>query len=167
MNVELLLMIAPSRDSRGVKSVGVQTDEARNLQKSMTQMASEKILIVDDSSFNRKLLRLLLKNDGYELREAEDAGRALQILEAWHPELILMDVRLPGTDGLELTRLLKASGETRGIAVVAISASWTTDSQDRARQVGCEACVERRFDAEAFPKLVAGILARHKAPKQS
>ncbi len=74
----------------------------------MTEMASDKILIVDDSPFNRKLLRLLLKNDGYELREAEDAGQALQILEAWRPELILMDVRLPGTDGLELTRLLKA-----------------------------------------------------------
>jgi two-component system, cell cycle response regulator DivK len=128
----------------------------------MTQMASEKILIVDDSPFNRKLLRLLLKKNGYELREAEDAGRAIQILEAWRPELILMDVRLPGIDGLELTRLLKASGDTRDIAVVAISASWTKDSEDKARQAGCEACVEKRFDAVGLPKLVAGILARHR-----
>jgi len=64
-------------------------------------MASEKILIVDDSPFSRKLLRLLLRNDGYELREAEDAGQALQMLETWRPQLILMDVHLPGMDGLE------------------------------------------------------------------
>ena len=130
-------------------------------------MASEKILIVDDSPFSRKLLRLLLRNDGYELREAEDAGQALQILETWRPQLILMDVRLPGMDGLELTRLLKASGATCGIAVVAISASWTAGGQEKARQAGCEECVEKTFDADAFPKLVAGILARAVPPGQS
>src|SRR5258708_39306475 len=109
-------------------------------------MAAEKILVVDDTPSNRKLLALLLGGQGYDLRSAGDAEEALEILKGWRPHLILMDVQLPGMDGLELTRRLKASAETRDIAVLVISASSDASDVQKARAAGCDACVEKRFD---------------------
>jgi CheY-like chemotaxis protein len=124
-------------------------------------MAAEKILIVDDTPANRKLLALLLGGRGYDLRSAGDAEEALEILKGWRPHLILMDVQLPGMDGLELTRRLKASAETRDIAVLVISASSDASDVQKARAAGCDECVEKRFDTVRFPELVARMLAPH------
>ncbi len=123
----------------------------------------DKILVVDDDPSNRKLLAMLLRKGGYELRNAFDAEQALEILKTWRPHLILMDVQLPGMDGFELTRLLKASAETRDIAIVAMSASIADSDMQRARAAGCDRFVEKTFDMNSFPKLVAGMIERAKS----
>ncbi len=71
-------------------------------------MAGEPILIVDDNIANLKLARVLLSLDGYDIRTAASAEEALTVLDRFRPRLILMDLQLPGIDGLELTRMLKA-----------------------------------------------------------
>src|SRR5262245_17859559 len=71
-------------------------------------MAGERILVVDDNPTNMKLLSYVLASCGYDVRAAREADHALGILENFQPQLILMDVQLPGIDGLELTRRLKA-----------------------------------------------------------
>ena len=121
-------------------------------------MALEKILIVDDNALNQKLLGLVLKNRDYVIRSAGDAEEALEILKGWRPRLILMDVQLPGMDGLELTRLLKASAETRDIAIVVISAASDASDVDKARAAGCDACVENGSDTVLFLEVVARML---------
>jgi len=70
------------------------------------------ILIVDDNPVNMKLIRVLLTGDDYQVRTAADAHEALRVLNECHPKLILMDIQLPGIDGLELTRRLKADPST-------------------------------------------------------
>ena len=121
-------------------------------------MALEKILVVDDNPLNRKLFGLLLKDREYVIRGAGDAEEALEILKGWRPQLILMDVQLPGMDGLELTRRLKASAETRDIAVMVISAASGSSDVDLAYAAGCDACVKDGSDTVLFLEMVARLL---------
>jgi two-component system cell cycle response regulator DivK len=83
-------------------------------------MSSHSILIVDDNQMNLKLLRVVLQNEGYDVRTAGDAEEAPAVLQSWRPHLILMDIQLPGMDGLELTRHLKRDPATSDIVIVAI-----------------------------------------------
>jgi two-component system cell cycle response regulator DivK len=125
----------------------------------------DKILVVDDDPTNRKLLALFLKEGGYELRNAFDAEEAIEILKTWRPHLILMDVQLPRMDGFELTSLLKASAETRDIVILAMSASITGGDKERASAAGCDGYVEKKFDRNVFPGLVARMIKLAKSPR--
>ena len=82
-------------------------------------MAGEQILVVDDNPANLKLVSFLLSSKGYDVRTAADAPEVIRMLETFHPALILMDIQLPGMDGLTLTRLLKGDPRTRDIMQVA------------------------------------------------
>ncbi len=85
-------------------------------------MGGELIMVVDDNPVNLKLVRVLLMKKGYEVYTATDADEALALLERVHPHLILMDIQLPGIDGLTLTRRLKADPATCDIIIVALTA---------------------------------------------
>ena len=85
-------------------------------------MAGSQILVVDDQPENLQLLRLVLVGAGYDVLTAASGEEALTLLQRTHPRLILMDVRLPGMDGLALTGRLKADPATRSIVVIAITA---------------------------------------------
>ena len=85
-------------------------------------MSGEPILIVDDNAVNLKLVHLLCTLEGYEVRTATNAEEALRVLQSFHPRLILMDLQLPGMNGLELTRRLKAEPATRDVRIVALTA---------------------------------------------
>src|SRR6266545_6178889 len=85
-------------------------------------LGAHRILIVDDNPANLKLLFYLLSHIGYEVVTAVDADQALAAIRDRPPHLILMDVQLPGTDGLELTRRLKADPQTLDIVIVALTA---------------------------------------------
>jgi CheY-like chemotaxis protein len=121
-------------------------------------MPGEPILIVDDNPQNLKLARVLLVGEGYEVRTATDAEEALKTLESFAPRLILMDLQLPGMDGLELTRRLKADPARKGIIVVAITAYAMKGDQEKALAAGCDDYIAKPIDTDGVPKLIAAHL---------
>jgi two-component system cell cycle response regulator DivK len=118
-------------------------------------MANEPILIVDDNAANLKLARLLLRSSGFDARTAPDAEQALKGLETFRPRLILMDIQLPGMDGLELTRQLKASPATRDIVIIALTAYAMKGDEERARAAGCDGYISKPIDVDTLPEIVA------------
>lgn len=122
-------------------------------------MANEPILIVDDNPTNLKLVRVLLANDGYEVHTASTGAEALALLETIHPRLILMDLQLPGMDGLAVTRQLKADSRWRAIPVVALTSYAMKGDDLRAREAGCQGYVTKPIDTRSFSALIAGYLA--------
>src|SRR5205807_5973224 len=99
-------------------------------------MAGAPILIVDDNPVNLKLVRVLLATEGYDVRTAADAEEAVAVLQTFRPRLILMDIQLPGMDGLELTRRLKSDPATRDAIVVALTAYAMKGDEERALGAG-------------------------------
>jgi CheY-like chemotaxis protein len=85
-------------------------------------MPGERILIVDDNATNLKLVAYLMRANGYDVDTALDAESAFEAIHLRRPEVVLMDIQLPGIDGLELTRRLKADPGTRDIVVIAVTA---------------------------------------------
>jgi two-component system, cell cycle response regulator DivK len=120
-------------------------------------MRSEPLLIVDDNPINLKLARLLLTGAGYEVRTAGDAEEALKVLETYRPRLILMDIQLPGMDGLALTRRLKSDPATENIIVIALTAYAMKGDEERARASGCAGYFTKPLDT----RTLADDVARH------
>ncbi len=123
-------------------------------------MAAERILVVDDNPQNLKLASRLLLSEGYEVRTAVDAEHALVVLDGFSPQLILMDIQLPGMDGLELTRRLKDDPDRRQILVVALTAYAMKGDDQKMLAAGCDGYIAKPIDIETLPILLAGYLAR-------
>jgi len=120
-------------------------------------MNRKRILVVEDHPINVKLVMLLLQGT-YEVRTAGDADEALRVLDGWPADLILMDVQLPGMDGLELTRRLKADPRTRGVVVVALTAYAMKGDEDKALAAGCSGYITKPLDTKTFADTVARYL---------
>lgn len=118
------------------------------------------ILIVDDNPINLKLVRVLLIEEGYDVRTATDAESAQAMLQSFLPRLILMDLQLPGMDGLELTRRLKADARTCGCVIVALTAYAMKGDDQKALAAGCNGYIQKPLDTRAFPAMIAGYLSR-------
>jgi two-component system, cell cycle response regulator DivK len=116
------------------------------------------ILIVDDNAANLKLARVLLLAEGYDARTAGDAEHAIKVLASFVPALILMDIQLPGMDGLELTRRLKADERTKGIIIVALTAYAMKGDEERARAAGCDDYIAKPIDVKGLPIKIAELL---------
>lgn len=117
------------------------------------------ILVVDDNEANLKLLTFLLGNRGYDVRAAASARQALEVLGAFRPRLVLMDLQMPGMDGFELTRHLKADAATRDIVVVAVTAYAMKGDEAKARAAGCDGYLSKPIDTRALPGIVAEYIA--------
>ena len=115
----------------------------------------DRVLIVDDNPTNLKLVSFLVKANGYEVDTAIDADAAIAAIAAQRPRVILMDLQLPGIDGLELTRRLKADPATRDISIIAVTAYAMKGDQERARAAGCDDYVTKPIDTRALPELIA------------
>ncbi|HEY5003312.1 MAG TPA: response regulator [Ktedonobacteraceae bacterium] len=113
-------------------------------------MSGETILVVEDNPSNMKLVKAILLSEGYEVHLAEDAEVAQIKLATLHPQLILMDIQLPGMDGLTLTRLLKADPHTRDILIVALTAYAMKGDQQKALDAGCDAYIAKPIDRLSF-----------------
>jgi len=122
-------------------------------------MPHERILVVDDSSDNLRLTQILLESEGYDVRTAEDADQALDLLQNYHPELILMDIQLPGMDGLELTRRLRQIPALTGIRIVALTAYAMPRDEANALDAGCNGYIIKPIDTRAFPILIRSYLS--------
>ena len=115
----------------------------------------ERVLIVDDNPTNLKLVAYLVKANGYDVDTAVDAESAVAAIGANRPRVILMDLQLPGVDGLELTRRLKADPATRDIKIIAVTAYAMKGDQEKAREAGCDDYVTKPIDTRALPELIA------------
>jgi CheY-like chemotaxis protein len=121
-------------------------------------MSGEPILIVDDNAINLKLLRLTLKVAGYEVQTAVDAEQAMAVLTTFRPRLVLMDLQLPGMDGLDLTRRLKADPAMAGSVIVAVTAYAMKGDEQRALAAGCDGYVTKPIDTRTLADTVARYL---------
>ena len=122
-------------------------------------MAGESVLVVDDNPTNLKLVAYVLTSRGFDVRTAVDAETAMAAIAARAPRLILMDLQLPGIDGLELTRRLKADPQTKGIVILAVTAYAMKGDRDKALGAGCDGYVSKPIDTRALPGLIAAHLA--------
>lgn len=118
-------------------------------------MADSRVLVVDDNLTNLKLIEYLLRSKGYDVCTAVDAESALQEVRARAPDLVLMDLQLPGMDGLELTRRLKQDPATSHIVILAVTAYAMKGDEERARSAGCDGYIPKPIDTRLLPKLVA------------
>lgn len=126
-------------------------------------MTHEQILIVDDNPTNLKLVRVLLSRKGYDVLTAKDADEALQILDSFKPKLILMDIQLPGMDGLKLTRKLKADPNYQEIIIIAITAYAMRGDEEKALAAGCNGYIAKPINTRALPVIIADYLSGKKA----
>lgn len=123
-------------------------------------MNKAKILVVDDNPTNLKLATSILAHEGFEVYEAADAEEAQIVISETLPDLILMDIALPGMDGLTLTRQLKADEATRRIVVVALTAFAMIGDDARALEAGCDGYITKPIDTRLLPKQVEEYLAQ-------
>ncbi len=121
-------------------------------------MGTKRILLIEDNAVNRRLAQFLLKSQGYEVWEATNAAEAFASLNEKRPDLILMDVQLPGMDGLTATKQLKADPSTRDIPVLAVTSYAMKGDEARALEAGCTGYVTKPIDKTVFLQAVAKVL---------
>lgn len=118
-----------------------------------------RVLVIEDTPLNLELAIDLLEAAGYVAIGATSAEAGLDLARTERPNLILMDLSLPGMDGLAATRALKADPETRNIPVVAFSAHAMPSDRERALEAGCAGYLTKPIDTRAFGPRIAGFLA--------
>jgi two-component system, cell cycle response regulator DivK len=125
----------------------------------MGQGEGTRILVVDDNQDNRELVVKVLRKHGYRISEAVDGEEALVLAAAERPDLILMDISLPGLDGYEVTRRLQAMGTCREIPVIALTAHAMKGDREKALAAGCCDYITKPINVRELPDQVARNLA--------
>ena len=123
-------------------------------------MPGQRILVIEDNPLNLELVRALLEAHGYEVIDSGSAEEGIERARTEKPQLIFMDLGLPGTDGFAATQLLKADAATRHIPVVALTAHAMKGDDERARRAGCDGYLTKPIDTRSFPAVVARFLGR-------
>ncbi len=108
-------------------------------------MMKKTILVIEDHQDNRRIVRDLLTSAGYEVLEAINGKEGVTAAEAHHPELILMDIRLPDFDGYEATRRIKANPNLSAIPIIAVTSYALSGDDEKAFEAGCDAYVTKPF----------------------
>jgi CheY-like chemotaxis protein len=121
-------------------------------------ISTECILVVDENPTNVKLISYVLELEGYHVLTASDAEEAREIMKYCRPNLILMDIALPGIDGLTLTRQLKADTRTQHIIVVALTAFAMKGDERKARNAGCDGYITKPIDTRSIGHAIAEFL---------
>ena len=113
------------------------------------------ILVIEDQALNRKVTRIVLQSEGYEVIEANDAAEALAYLEKVSPALILMDIALPGQSGEELTRQIKGDPDLCSIPIIALTAAAMSGDRERLLKAGCDDYLSKPIDTRLLLERVA------------
>ena len=116
------------------------------------------ILVVEDNERNLKLLRDVLEYAGYDVRVARTAEDGISLAASEPPDLVLMDLQLPGIDGIEALRRLRESPRTADIPVVAVTAQAMKQDRERALEAGFNGYIEKPISVRAFPDQVRSFL---------
>ncbi|HYU35260.1 MAG TPA: response regulator [Thermoanaerobaculia bacterium] len=117
------------------------------------------IFVVDDNPVNLKLACDVLEFEGYSIGRAADAEEAQEILKHTIPDLILMDIALPGMDGLTLTRKLKADARLQHVPIIALTAFAMKGDDQKALAAGCDGYITKPIDTRKLPQQVADVLS--------
>ena len=109
-----------------------------------------KVLVVEDNEKNMYLISFILSRSGYEVIEAVTGEEGVELAIKEKPDLVLMDIQLPGIDGLEATRRIRASGADGNIPIIALTSYAMVGDRERALVAGCTAYIEKPIDPETF-----------------
>jgi two-component system cell cycle response regulator DivK len=120
---------------------------------------SKRILVVEDQADNRRILRDLFVNAGYELIEAESGEEALTAVTTGRPDLILMDIQLPVMDGYEATRRIRLNPELKSIPIIAVTSYALAGDEAKALAAGCTAYITKPFSPRSLLAKVQEHLA--------
>jgi CheY-like chemotaxis protein len=115
---------------------------------------NEPILIVDDNPVNLKLISFVIRQEGLACRTATSAEQALELLTDWCPDLILLDIQLPGMSGLDFTRLLRSQPDKAGIVIIAVTASAMKDDEAAAMEAGVNGYLLKPIDTRSLPGFI-------------
>jgi CheY-like chemotaxis protein len=121
-------------------------------------MSKEKILVVEDNPMNMELFKDLLEVQGYEVHEATNGQEALDQVKSNEFDLILMDVQLPGMDGLTATKMIREDPKNKDIPIIALTSYAMKGDEQRMKEAGCNAYIAKPIDTKEFPGIVAGFL---------
>jgi len=116
------------------------------------------ILCVEDNVDNRILLRRVLQAEGYQVLEAGSAHEALDLSGSHHLDLVLVDINLPGVDGLTLTEKLKSDVRWADVPVIAITANVMRGDHERTLAAGCDGCIQKPIDVDLLPRQISLFL---------
>lgn len=123
-------------------------------------MTPRRILVVEDNPLNRKLLRDVLQVAGYDVIEAQSGEEGLRVAQQHPPDLVLMDLQLPGIDGTETLRRLRQGSLGRDVPVVAVTAFAMAEDRMRATLAGFDGYVEKPISVRALPGQIVAFLSR-------
>lgn len=121
-------------------------------------MSTPRVLIVDDNAMNIAIAEVVLRAENFVVESASHGMEAMQKVPAFRPDLILMDIQMPGRDGLELTRHLKADPATQHIRIVAFTAFAMRGDEAKMRAAGCDGYLSKPIDVSKFGAQVRACL---------
>ena len=128
-------------------------------------MADQLILIIEDNERNLKLVRDVLQFNGFQTAEARTAEDGLALASASPPDLVLLDLQLPGIDGMEAFRQLRGSPPTAGVPVVAVTALAMKDDRERVLRAGFDGYLEKPISVRELPGQVRAFLTAAEPPR--
>ena len=111
---------------------------------------SARILVVEDNDMNMQLVEYLLEEGGFDILKATSGEEALQVTSDTVPDLILMDIHLPGMDGLSVVREMKGNERTKGVPILALTAHAMRGDKDRFLEAGCDGYISKPIDVKTF-----------------
>ena len=121
-------------------------------------MSAQRVIIVDDNAMNVAIAQVVLLAEKFEVETAADGLEALRKVASFKPQLILMDIQMPGMNGIEVTQVLKADAQTRAIRVVAFTAFAMRGDEARMGAAGCDGYLSKPIDVKKFGRQVRDLL---------
>lgn len=125
-------------------------------------MSEARILVVEDNDRNMKLVRDVLQFAGFEVVEARTGEQGVELARECRPDLVLMDLQLPGIDGEEALRQLRQDAETADVPVIAVTAYAMKEDRERTRRAGFDGYVTKPLSVRSLPQQVRGYLTKER-----
>lgn len=125
-------------------------------------MADKTILVIEDNEMNMKLMRAVLNTGHYRMLEAMDAETGLRLVREHHPDLILMDIQLPGMDGLSATKIIKADPDLKDIPIFALTGFAMESDKEKASDIGFAGYIVKPFSVKGLLATLADCFNPHR-----